>query len=186
MKKTIAIVLITLVSSILVSCVCPLFGNDHYEYYGTIVKYRDGQDYSNNVLCYFGYYDQHLIKTLCNYERPIALHGGYYLFKPPQVIDLRGWAYISFTYDDLDSNRVPDDWDRDWELYFDTIQNPYEAVYELYVDNCEGRCVFPFACSKCSSTYFIDTVELNRILDKKPFPSDECYVKTIYLQKTEP
>lgn len=184
MKKISVILTIVFASPLFFSCVCPMFGNDHYEYHGTIVKYREGQDYSNNVLCYFDYYDQILIKYNCNFERPIALHNGYYLFKPPQVISLRCYAYMPFTYDDLDSNRVPADWDKDWEQYFDTVHNPYEAVYELYSETCE-KCAFPFSCTKCRDTYYVDTMEINKILDKNTFPGDRCYVRTVYLRGTD-
>lgn len=107
----------------------------------------------------------------------MALHNGYYLFVDP--INYTQWAYMPFTYDDLDNGNVPRDWKQNWEQYYDTIHNPYEVMYVICSSNCD-KCDVPFRCDTCSSTHYLDTIILNRIVETNPFPADACYFVQTY------
>ena len=170
MKTKTILVVMALATCFLAGCEapCPLFGNHDAVYLGAIVKFREGQDMSNNV--YVAFYDNYPRIVEYSYCRPITLHGGYYFLRQIQcTFDTNQIAFSSITYNDLESGTLPEDWVTQWQSYgIDTIHNPYEEVYEVDGDRCETNMGIPFYCDQCEDTYFIDTVILNRMLDEDP------------------
>ena len=182
MKAKTIIVAMVLASCLFAGCEapCPLFGNDSDVYPASIVKFREGQDMSNNLYAYF--YQGHL-RSYMDY-RPIALSNGYYLMHTIGEIDTIQMAFLSCTYDDLEAGLLPEDWKDHWQDYYDTVRNPYKEIYEIYGSTCnKNNYGIPFYCSSCSNTFHIDTTMLNRMLEENPsFLTNSEYIFPIYIQ----
>ena len=181
--KTILVAL-ALASCLFAGCEapCPLFGNDVDINPDSIVKFMEGQDMSNNVYVYF-YQGQGPVRDYLWY-RPIALHGGYYLMHTfGTVIDTVEMAFLSCTYDDLEGGLLPEDWQAHWQDYYDTVRNPFMEVYGFHGSSCDKNMGIPFYCNSCSSTFYIDTAMLNRMLDEDAsFLTNSEYIIPRYIR----
>lgn len=136
-----------------------------------VYKFSEGEDYSRYFLISDDFKLQPSVKPGIN--RPIPLHNGYYLSPPPT--DRGPWSitYLNFTYDELESGLVPDDWNHHWEEYV-LVDCPYKEYYSVGFPNCGDELEvelenLPGYCTQCHNTYNVDTVWLNNAIDNGVF-----------------
>lgn len=134
-----------------------------------VYKFHEGEDYSHYFLISDDFKLQPSVKPGIN--RPIPLHNGYYLSPPPPDRDPWSITYLNFTYDELESGLVPDDWNYHWEEYV-LVDCPYKEYYSVEISDCYDLDLQLSGigyCKQCSNTYQIDTVWLNNAIDNGVF-----------------
>ena len=142
------------------------------EYYSLYVyKFREGKDYSNNVVL-ISNTDDSTAYYISGFA-PIKLHGGYYLGgNIPKLINPRGMIhYLTLTYSDLETGNVPDDWLEHWKDY--RIM-PEECVFEWFY--CYGRC----SCDD-AGCYYTRTKFYNRHITLDVPVEDDIHTDTAIL-----
>ena len=123
-----------------------------------VYKFMEGKDYSDHVIVISplrkgdssAYY-------ITGYE-PIKLHGGYYLGgNIPALHDPEMIYYLTFTYSDLESGNVEEEWLDHW---WDYRILPQECIFEWFY--YYGRCSCVDArCNYRNSPYYNPNVELH-------------------------
>lgn len=141
-------------------CVGARMGRDHRLI--SLFRFNSGEDYADHL------WGNQSGGIMIGIKRPIALDSGYYMtnYTTYPRTDI---YFLTFTFDDLDSNRIPEDWQSHWEDYV-LAKNPFEQFFTVIVEDCHGKIdMFPAYCSTCESTFYTDTTILNRMIANQEF-----------------
>lgn len=131
-----------------------------------IFKYSQGEDYSEYLLVSSkteeGSYEHEGYKM----SKPIAVNGGFYIYNLAIGDEFADGELVclSITVDDFNNGRAPEGWQAHWRDYL-LSDSPLSACYEIWGTECSGYNDFPAYNKKCTSTFGIDTVILNRMID---------------------
>ncbi len=177
-----AIVVIVVAMMCITLCACKKYwcekeGQDIPKY--IVYKFHEGEDYSQFFLISDSFKLQASVKPGIN--RPIPLRNGYYLHVP--LTDRGPWSltYLNFTFDELETGLVPDDWNIHWEEYV-LVDCPYKEYYSVEISDCYDQDLQLSRigyCGQCSNTYYVDTAWLNRGIDNGEFFELESVKKYI-------
>lgn len=155
--------LVILLTITLTSCKCPFgqpaFGNYRDFSIVSLFKYHPGEDYSKHVWVKIvnSKRDVRVIK------QPMAMDSGFYMGEG-MIGRINGVSFIlSFTYEDLQKGRMPDDWEQHWHDYV-IAEKPFEKFYSINTDGCENYEAFPAYCQSCKCTFCIDTALMNYLI----------------------
>ena len=160
MKKGALFFLLFILSLVVSSC-CVGARMDRDHRLISLFKFNPGEDYADHLWA-------HNRGIMRGIEKPIALDSGYYMtnYTSYPRSDI---YFLTFTYDDLDSNLIPEDWQSHWEDYV-LAKNPFEQFFTVIVEDCHGNLdQFPAYCKTCESTFYIDTTILNRMIADQEF-----------------
>lgn len=168
MKRKGQVLLFFLIGLIVSSC-CIGAKMDGAQPLVSLFRFSPGKDYSNHIWVNWRGY------IIGGEHRPIALDSGYY------VVDYVSYPredsyFLTFTFDDLENNRIPEDWHSHWRDYV-LDQNPFAQFFTVWAGDCHGNLNrFPAYCCTCESTLFVDTTILNRMIANQEFINVTDYI----------
>ena len=140
-------------------CVGARMGREHVLV--SLFRFNSGEDYSDHL---WGHK-----RGFWGRQRPIVLDSGYYLTNIMFVGEIPDIYILTFTFDDMENDRIPEDWQNHWEDYV-LAKNPFSQFITIGINDCTGDLKdIPAYCSSCESTFYADTAILNRQIANQEF-----------------
>ena len=140
-----------------------------------IYKFKDGKDYSDNVIVISPLREWDSSAYYITGYEPIKLHGGYYLGgNIPKLHNPQAEIhYLTLTYSDIENGNVPDNWIDHW---WDYRIMPEECIHEWFY--YRGRCSCDDAqCNYRNSPFYNPGITLHMPVE------DDIHTDTALINK---